>query len=57
MTFCIEYKPGLDGVPAAESSISFVDGDQGLLEYRGINIEELAEKSNFLETAFLLIWG
>jgi citrate synthase len=52
-----EYKPGLEGVPAAESSISFVDGQKGLLEYRGIRIEELAQKSTFLETAYLLIWG
>jgi citrate synthase len=52
-----EYRPGLDGIPAAQSSISYVDGQQGLLEYRGIRIEELAEKSSFLETAYLLIWG
>ncbi|BAZ41624.1 methylcitrate synthase [Calothrix sp. NIES-4101] len=52
-----EYKPGLEGIPAAESSISFVDGQKGLLEYRGIRIEELAEKSSFLETAYLLIWN
>lgn len=56
MSVC-EYKPGLEGIPAAQSSISYVDGQQGLLEYRGIRIEELAEKSNFLETAYLLIWG
>ncbi len=52
-----EYKPGLEGIPAAESSISFVDGQKGILEYRGIRIEELAFKSTFLETAYLLIWG
>lgn len=52
-----EYRPGLDGIPAAQSSISYVDGQQGVLEYRGIQIEELAEKSKFLETAYLLIWG
>ncbi|AKG22865.1 citrate synthase [Calothrix sp. 336/3] len=52
-----EFKPGLEGIPAAQSGISFVDGQKGLLEYRGIRIEELAEKSNFLETAYLLIWG
>jgi citrate synthase len=56
MTVC-EYRPGLENVPAAESSISFVDGKKGLLEYRGIRIEELAEKSTFLETSYLLIWG
>lgn len=56
MTFC-EYKPGLEGIPATQSSISFVDGQQGILEYRGIRIEELAEYSTFLETSYLLIWG
>ncbi|MGB5961358.1 MAG: citrate synthase [Coleofasciculaceae cyanobacterium] len=56
MSVC-EYKPGLEGIPAAQSSISYVDGQQGILEYRGIRIEELASKSTFLETAYLLIWG
>lgn len=56
MTVC-EYKPGLENIPAAQSSISYVDGQKGLLEYRGIRIEELAEKSSFVETAYLLIWG
>ena len=56
MTVC-EYKPGLEGIPAARSDISYVDGQKGILEYRGIRVEELAEKSTFLETAFLLIWG
>jgi len=56
MSTC-EYKPGLEGVPATQSSISYVDGKQGILEYRGIRIEDLAEKSSFLETAYLLIWG
>lgn len=56
MTVC-EYKPGLEGIPAAQSSISYVDGQKGILEYRGIRIEELASKSTFLETAYLLIWG
>ncbi|ABA22326.1 citrate synthase [Trichormus variabilis ATCC 29413] len=52
-----EYKPGLEGIPAAQSSISYVDGQKGILEYRGIRIEDLAQKSTFLETAYLLIWG
>lgn len=56
MTFC-EYRPGLEGIPATQSSISFVDGQNGILEYRGINIEELAKYSTFLETSYLLIWG
>ncbi|NJR64386.1 MAG: citrate synthase [Leptolyngbyaceae cyanobacterium CRU_2_3] len=52
-----EYVPGLSNVPAAQSSISYVDGQRGLLEYRGIPIEELVQKSTFIETAYLLIWG
>lgn len=56
MTLC-EYKPGLEGIPATRSEISYVDGKAGILEYRGIRIEELAAKSSFLETAYLLIWG
>lgn len=57
MTTVCEYKPGLEGIPAAQSSISYVDGQRGILEYRGIGIEELAQKSTFLETAYLLIWS
>ncbi|PZO58369.1 MAG: citrate synthase [Phormidesmis priestleyi] len=56
MTTC-DYKPGLEGVPVTQSSISYVDGQQGILEYRGISIEDIAQKSSFLETAYLLIWG
>jgi citrate synthase len=56
MTVC-EYRAGLEGIPATQSSISFVDGQKGILEYRGIPIDVLAEKSHFLETAYLLIWG
>lgn len=52
-----EYQPGLEGIPATKSSISYVDGQNGILEYRGIDIKELAEKGSFLETAYLLIWG
>jgi citrate synthase len=56
MTVC-EYKPGLEGIPATQSSISYVDGQRGILEYRSIRIEELAKFSTFLETAYLLIWN
>jgi citrate synthase len=56
MTVC-EYRPGLEGVPATQSSISYVDGQTGILEYRGIRIEDLAQHSSFVETAYLLIWG
>lgn len=57
MTTGCDFKPGLEGIPAAQSSISFVDGKNGILEYRGIKIQELAKQSSFLEVAFLLIWG
>lgn len=53
----LEFKPGLEGVPATMSSISFVNGLEGILEYRGIPITDLANNSSFLETAYLLIWG
>jgi citrate synthase len=52
-----EFSPGLAGVPATRSKISFVDGQAGLLEYRGIRIEELAVHSTFLETTYLLLFG
>lgn len=55
--FTCDYQPGLEGIPAAQSSISFVDGTKGLLEYRGVPIEKLAAHGSFLETAYLLIWG
>ncbi len=52
-----EYRAGLEGVPATQSSISYVDGQRGVLEYRGIAIDALAQHSTFLETAYLLIWN
>lgn len=53
----MDLVPGLEGIPAAESAISYIDGDEGILEYRGIPIETLAAKSNFIEVAYLLIFG
>jgi citrate synthase len=53
----VEYYPGLAGVPAARSKISYLDGQRGVLEYRGIRVQELSEKSSFLETAYLLLFG
>ena len=53
----IELRPGLDGVPATQSAICDIDGEQGLLTYRGYPMQDLAANSSFLETAFLLIWG
>ena len=52
-----DFMPGLAGVPAARSKISDVNGDSGVLEYRGIRIEELTAKSTFLETAYLLLFN
>ncbi len=50
-------KPGLEGVPVTNSGICEINGTEGKLNYRGYPISELAQKSSFLETAFLLIWG
>jgi citrate synthase len=56
-TAAIPYVPGLAGVPAAESKICDIDGQRGILFYRGYSIEELAEKSTFEETAWMLLNG
>lgn len=48
------FKPGLEGVVAAETSMSFIDGEKGILEYVGIPIDDLARNSTFEETVFLL---
>ncbi len=53
----MEYIPGLAGVPATESEISYIDGQKGILTYRGYNIMELAEYSSFEETTLLLLFG
>ena len=52
-----EFVPGLEGVPIAKSAISFVDGLEGILEYRGIRIQSLAEHSTYEETSYLLLEG
>ena len=52
-----EYLPGLAGVPATKSNISSINGEKGVLAYRGYDIRELAEKSTFEETALLLLDG
>jgi len=51
------YDPGFVATAACESSVSFVDGDAGILRYRGYEIAELAEHSNYLEVAYLLLHG
>src|SRR5260370_39779776 len=48
---------GYKNTGSTKSAITFLDGDKGILRYRGYSIEELAEKSNFLEVAHLLIFG
>lgn len=53
----VEYSKGLDGVIAAESKICDIDGDLGLLSYRGYTIEDLADNSTFAEVAWLLLYG
>ena len=56
-TGCITLDDGYANTGSCESSITFIDGEAGILRYRGIPIEVLAEKSTFIETAWLLIYG
>src|SRR5271157_2261552 len=51
------YDPGYGVTAACDSKITYIDGDVGVLLYRGYPIEQLAEKSTFLETAYLLLYG
>ena len=51
------YDPGFMNTAACRSKVSFIDGDKGILRYRGYPIEELAQKSNYLEVAYLIIKG
>ncbi|GAB2968851.1 citrate synthase [Nocardioides montaniterrae] len=51
------YDPGFVNTASCRSAVTFIDGDKGILEYRGYPIEQLAEKSTFLEVAYLLIYG
>ncbi len=53
----MEYIPGLAGIPVTESKISCIDGQKGILSYRGYDIQELAEFSSFEETTLLLLFG
>ena len=53
----LAFDPGFRSTAACKSAITFVDGDQGVLLYRGYPIEELAERSNFVEVAYLLMHG
>ena len=51
------FDPGYANTASCSSAITYLDGEKGILRYRGIPIEQLAEHSNFLETAYLLIYG
>src|SRR5438128_3080472 len=51
------YDPAFMNTASCKSRITFIDGDKGILEYRGFPIEQLAEKSTYLEVAYLLLYG
>ena len=56
-TGCFTYDPGFTSTGSCQSDITFIDGEKGILRYRGYPIDQLAEGSNFLETCYLLIYG
>jgi len=56
-TGLITYDPGFVSTGSCQSQITYLDGEKGILLYRGIPIEQLAERSTFIETAYLLIYG
>jgi citrate synthase len=51
------YDPALMNTASTRSAITFIDGDKGILEYRGYPVEQLAERGNFLEVAYLIVFG
>ncbi len=53
----ITLDPGYGNTGSCESAITYIDGEQGILRYRGYAIEELAEKSSFVEVSYLLVYG
>jgi len=53
----ITMDPGFNSTGACKSAITFIDGDKGILRYRGYPIEQLAERSDFVETSWLLLYG
>ena len=53
----ITLDPGYKNSGSCKSDITFLDGEEGILRYRGYSIEELADKANFLEVSYLLIFG
>ena len=56
-TGCFTYDPGFTSTANCVSRITYIDGDKGVLLYRGYPIDQLAEQSNFLETCYLLLYG
>lgn len=56
-TGCFTFDPGFGATAACESKITFIDGDKGVLLHRGYPIEQLAQKSDYLETCYLLLNG
>src|SRR6188472_3621846 len=53
----VTLDPGFVNTASCSSAITFIDGDEGILRYRGYPIDQLAEKSSFLEVSYLLIYG
>ena len=53
----VTYDPGFMNTASCQSRITYIDGDKGILRYRGYPIEQLAEKSTYLETAYLILFG
>ena len=53
----ISYDPAFNNTASCKSRVTYIDGDKGILRYRGYPIEELAEKSTYLETAYLVLYG
>ena len=51
------YDPGFTSTGSCESTITYIDGDKGILRHRGYAIDDLAEKADFLEVCYLLIYG
>jgi citrate synthase len=56
-TGLVTFDPGYKNTAAATSAITFLDGEAGILRYRGYQIEQVAARSSFLETSYLLIYG
>src|SRR6202795_2505687 len=56
-TGCFTYDPGFTSTASCESKITFIDGNKGVLLYRGYPIDQLAGQSDFVETCYLLLYG